>query len=181
MDTVKMVTELKTACATLEKNKAELVAKIKAIDDKLTGYRMAIDALELTSSACGTTEPVNHCRKGKEATPIEFNGETLTIPEWAEKTGVNIKTLYGRIRRGWPLAEALKPDTTYRKKPVRRRRSKKVFAYDAHGNVVRQFIGGVGEAARLLNLPESTVKKIIANTTKEDQLRVRNYYLAYAT
>jgi len=33
---------------------------------------------------------------------LTYNGETLTIPEWAERTGQSKSTLYSRKRRGWP-------------------------------------------------------------------------------
>lgn len=41
--------------------------------------------------------------------PITFRGETLTIAEWAEKTGVNPRTIRYRLNRGRPPEEILKP------------------------------------------------------------------------
>jgi len=47
------------------------------------------------------------------------NGTTLSIQQWAERTGISQATLYHRIHSGWPLDEAL---TTI---PVRGRRPKR--------------------------------------------------------
>ena len=36
-----------------------------------------------------------------------YNGETLTIKQWAEKTGVYPNMLYKRLKRGWDISKAL--------------------------------------------------------------------------
>jgi len=38
---------------------------------------------------------------------ITFNGETLNSTVWAERTGIERKTITGRIKRGWTVEEAL--------------------------------------------------------------------------
>ena len=38
---------------------------------------------------------------------LTFNGETLPISEWAERTGLGKTTIRQRIHRGWPVADAL--------------------------------------------------------------------------
>ncbi|WP_417264230.1 hypothetical protein [Celeribacter sp.] len=35
------------------------------------------------------------------------NGETLTLAEWSERTGLKVSTIHARLGRGWPLAKAL--------------------------------------------------------------------------
>ncbi len=40
---------------------------------------------------------------------IEYNGEKLTISEWARKLNINRATLSGRIRNGWSLEKAFSP------------------------------------------------------------------------
>ncbi|WP_460273911.1 hypothetical protein [Celeribacter sp. ULVN23_4] len=42
-------------------------------------------------------------------TPATYthNGETLTLTEWSERTGIKAMTIYSRFNSGWPLAEAL--------------------------------------------------------------------------
>lgn len=38
---------------------------------------------------------------------LTFSGTTKTVQEWAELTGLNYRTLVGRINRGWPSKRAL--------------------------------------------------------------------------
>lgn len=48
---------------------------------------------------------------------IEYNGETLCLADWARKIGIDFKTLSGRLKRGWPIEEALTtpPQKTWKK------------------------------------------------------------------
>lgn len=39
---------------------------------------------------------------------IELNGETHTMAEWADITGLNPSTIWARLKRGWSAEEALK-------------------------------------------------------------------------
>ena len=38
---------------------------------------------------------------------IEYNGKTKTLTEWAKISGLEIKTLQGRINSGWPIEKAM--------------------------------------------------------------------------
>ena len=38
---------------------------------------------------------------------ITYNGETLTVTEWAEKLGKNPKTIFNRLYSGWSPIEAI--------------------------------------------------------------------------
>ena len=38
---------------------------------------------------------------------IRFQGQTLVLSEWAEKTGLNYFTIYNRLKSGWPVERAL--------------------------------------------------------------------------
>lgn len=38
---------------------------------------------------------------------ITFDGKTKTISQWAAEYGLNYYTLYSRVKRGWPIEEAL--------------------------------------------------------------------------
>jgi hypothetical protein len=38
---------------------------------------------------------------------IEYNGTKKTIAEWADMVGITYSALYGRLRRGWTVADAL--------------------------------------------------------------------------
>ena len=38
---------------------------------------------------------------------LEYNGETMTMAEWARKLGISSSSLYGRLKRGWSIDKAL--------------------------------------------------------------------------
>lgn len=56
-------------------------------------------------------------------TPIEFNGTTMTIAEWADNLGIKADSLYKRINiYGWSLDKALsKPINKYNKTAIKTR------------------------------------------------------------
>lgn len=176
MDTVKMVSEIKSTCAVLEKKKAELLSRVKEIDDKLSYYNIAIQGLEQTITEKDAEQKKTWSRK---PVLIEYNGITQSITAWANQLGLAPKTIRGRMEKGLPMSKVL-TSTRARsgRKPKAKAKPSKVFVYDSFDNVIRQFTG-IGDASRSLNMPESTVKKIIEKMSKDDQLRVRNYYLAY--
>lgn len=55
------------------------------------------------------TEPVDHRMGGGDrGQTYTFNGETLTIPQWARKLGFRASMLRERIiQLGWPIERAL--------------------------------------------------------------------------
>lgn len=189
MDAQKMIAEIKMTCSALERRREELTAKIKIVDDKLTGYRMAIDALELTVSGETVQDapvakrkvkipPKGSVSKFSAKSIVEINGKKQSLNDWATECGLTYAGLYYRLRNGWSLEDALstgkQPGKTKKKKSA-----KKVFVYDARNNVIGQHMT-VLAAAKDLHLPEATVKSILDNVSKEDQLRSHNYYIAYA-
>lgn len=180
MDTQKMIAEIKTTCTTLERRKEELMAKVKEIDDKLAAYRMAIDNLELTV-ADEKPAPVPGNPSGKTmykpTSIVEFNGQKKKCSEWSKALGLSYCAVSFRLNSGWTVADALtKGRTDSKRKPAPV--SAKVFAYDAHDNVIRQY-AGVISAARDLKMPENVVRSTIANVSPEDQLKCHGYYLDY--
>lgn len=54
---------------------------------------------------------------------LEFQGEKLSVVEWAERIGVKPETLHGRLRNGWSVEKAL--TTPLDLEASRRRYSKK--------------------------------------------------------
>lgn len=43
----------------------------------------------------------------QKAQPIELNGEVSTIPDFAERYGINLNTVYQRIHDGWSVERAI--------------------------------------------------------------------------
>jgi len=189
----------------IRKVKANMENEVRKIDDELTAYRMAIESLEMAVNpaeskqipAVKSVMPVKQVdaaapatrKVRKDAKLIEFNGKSQSYAQWEKETGINRYTLSYRIEHGWSVKDALTTPinevfSAAAKKKVEQPKNmrampKKVFAYDQHGNVVRQFIG-IGEASRELHMPIDVIEKTITAVPKQDQLKSRNYYLAFA-
>ena len=43
---------------------------------------------------------------------IAYNGETLPVVSWAERTGIPANTIYDRLRHGWDAARILETPET---------------------------------------------------------------------
>jgi hypothetical protein len=52
--------------------------------------------------------PTEQCRNRRGNRIIEYNGERLTLSEWANKFGIRQATLWGRLRDGWSVEAALR-------------------------------------------------------------------------
>ena len=39
--------------------------------------------------------------------PLTWEGETLTLAEWSERTGIGVRTLLERCRKGWSVEQVL--------------------------------------------------------------------------
>lgn len=50
-----------------------------------------------------------NCRNRRSNRLIECGGMSLTIAEWSDRTGLPQYAIGQRLRRGWPVEEALKP------------------------------------------------------------------------
>ena len=182
MEFGKMIAEIKTTCSSLENQKKDLTAQLQEIDKKLSYYKAALDNLIMAGCA-DDQEPAPEQTSNRGKTVMyTHNGVTQPLSAWAKQTGINVKTLWHRLNSGWSIEDAFsKPTGNFGKRVYLNPRAQphKVFAYDKYGNVIRQFVG-IGDAARSLNIPVATIEKMIEHVPKEDQLRVRQYYLAYA-
>lgn len=50
---------------------------------------------------------IQQARNRRNNNLLQFNGETLTIAEWSEITGLGWETIKSRIKRGWSVGDAL--------------------------------------------------------------------------
>jgi hypothetical protein len=50
-------------------------------------------------------DPAGHWRHRSD--PLTWKGETLTIAEWSERTGIRVRTLLERCRKGWSVEQVL--------------------------------------------------------------------------
>lgn len=56
---------------------------------------------------CRFADAKTQSRNRRSNRVITHNGETLTLAEWSERTGLYQMTIYNRIRSGWTVEEAL--------------------------------------------------------------------------
>lgn len=77
-------------------------------------YKATLDRIDNNGDYCPEncrwstkTEQANNRRNNVR---ITYNGESMTIPQWARKIGISVHTLKTRIRRGMPLERALSSD-----------------------------------------------------------------------
>lgn len=85
--------------------------------DKTLGYSKA-NCRWMTRSEINETRTLN--KRGKAHPPITYNGETLTMTEWARRLGITSTALSHRLGDyGWTLDEALggKPRESVRGQP----------------------------------------------------------------
>ena len=57
---------------------------------------------------CRLTTPRKNSRNTRKNRKITINGETRLLVEWAELTGISIKTITSRIRMGWNESDLIK-------------------------------------------------------------------------
>ncbi len=72
-------------------------------------------------SNCRWATKVEQMRNTRDNHVLTHQGVSATLAEWAERTGINSRTLQTRVSRGWPAADALT-------RPVDVRRRKKLVA-----------------------------------------------------
>ena len=132
MDTQKMIAEIKTTCTALERQKEELMTKVKEIDDKLTAYRMAIESLEMTVPAQAPVEAAREDKPvGKQPekigrrTVLTLNGKSQTLIQWAKELHISPEGIQYRLNHGMSVNDALtKAKASYKESP----KPQKVFA-----------------------------------------------------
>lgn len=56
---------------------------------------------------CGWRTDIDQARNKQNTIRLEWNGLSLTIPEWAEIIGIQYKTLDARYHRGWSIKRML--------------------------------------------------------------------------
>lgn len=118
-------------------------------------------------------EQSNNIRNNRR---ITYNGETLTIAEWAERLGVNYHTLYTRLDRGWSLDEVFtlpfdkenccklrEPEGMYHKR-------KKVYCTETDKTYI-----SCKDAAKEIGLPLNSVARV----ARGERTHVHHYHFMF--
>lgn len=58
---------------------------------------------------CRWASRIEQARNKRSNHKLSLHGETLTIAEWSERTGINFQTISSRVATGWTVEEALSP------------------------------------------------------------------------
>lgn len=110
----------------------------------------------------------------KGAKKFRFNGESHTLGEWADITGISEKTLRKRITTNhWDISDALNT-------PVGQSPNQKAMVTVLQYNYKRQLIGefkSINEAARQLGIDYQRIKKAIEGQDPLEQVAQYGFYL----
>jgi hypothetical protein len=58
-------------------------------------------------SNCKWVSRLAQSRNRRNVIRITVNGETLCLSEWAERTGIDVRTLWARLKKGWSESAAV--------------------------------------------------------------------------
>lgn len=86
-------------------NGSILAKSAEQLGTSMSTVRQRVDILGWEEEDAVKVKP----RKWKH-TGLTYNGETLSISEWARRTGLSRSTIINRIEYGWPVAEILRTE-----------------------------------------------------------------------
>lgn len=94
---------------------------------------------------------------------VEWNGERLPVTAWAERLGVAPFVIYHRLRRGWPIVEAMTKPVGDGIKQNGERHPGSKFTAELVNEIRRNNKAGVSQRAlaRQHSASKSTIRKIV--------------------
>lgn len=81
-------------------------AMISGYADELSIDRKDVNG-NYSPSNCVWATSTEQCNNRRTNRVLTFNGESLTVAQWARKLGVNPKSLYNRLYKGWSVEKTL--------------------------------------------------------------------------
>lgn len=60
---------------------------------------------------CRWTDSMTQAHNSSKVKRLTFRGEALPMSEWARRSGLQVSTLYARLRNGWTIERALTTPT----------------------------------------------------------------------
>lgn len=80
------------------------------------GYNdsLSIDRINVngnyTPNNCMWSTMMTQCNNRRNNRVLTYNGESLTVAQWAVKLGIPVKRIYSRLHRGWSVEDTLSMD-----------------------------------------------------------------------
>lgn len=100
--------QLDHLCALADIDPSAVVTRIGArIADAPTPEQLATQTKASRATALKRTKRTKAKRIKYENRQITFNGETLTMQQWSERTGLTVAQIASRLRNDWTVARAL--------------------------------------------------------------------------
>lgn len=90
------------------------------------------DGWDLESALFTPTKDWNYTRDRI----VEYNGKSQKVADWARELGFSPTLIYDRVRKGWPIGEALGIEPHERRQPLK---CVPVIQYDKDWNVIREW------------------------------------------
>jgi hypothetical protein len=81
------------------------------IDKDKKAREIGVEPLLYSPERCEFVTPKENNNNRRSNVYIEFNGETKTVAQWSELYGMSQHLVSARLRRGWPIEQALTIDT----------------------------------------------------------------------
>jgi hypothetical protein len=81
---------------------------------------------------CKWAPRIDQARNQRSNRLLTIDGQTLTMTEWGERSGIKPTTIWNRLKLGWPPEDAVKVPTTHKRKGIPR--GQRIYAIGAeHG------------------------------------------------
>lgn len=88
----------------LLKERDVLLADLEILDHRIAQLTACLSD---PGSVKKASKIVGGGKRGPKATPLEFNGRSQTLNEWAAETGLAVDTIRCRLKRGWSVEKTL--------------------------------------------------------------------------
>ncbi|MDB5659563.1 MAG: hypothetical protein JWS10_2178 [Cypionkella sp.] len=108
-----------------------------------------------------------------DVSAISFGGETLTIKEWSQRTGIPAFTIYSRLTLGWSEADAIAKSNEIKQIAARTKTGPKLITYQGETLTIPEWSERTGIGIKVIHnrlrsnwTPERTLTEPLNDMTK---------------